>query len=167
MRLYDRDHSIDSFRAQRTARNGKVTASADGTGIVSEAGGLQLTPGAERHRPGQGPEKALERWRPGRAVHSRGRSSPARQWALALGGDCLADVAMLRPQPELYGRWLRIRWSLGCSRGLPSIRWSCSLVPRPSPACGYTTARPIAATRAFYEDGTGSGMRNPVRAGLP
>jgi hypothetical protein len=77
--------------------------SADGTGIVSQAGGLLLirtlrTTGLDR-----GPEEALERWRPARAVHSPGKIIADLAVAVALGGDCLAGVAMLRSQPELFG----------------------------------------------------------------
>jgi hypothetical protein len=77
--------------------------SADGTGIVSQAGGLLLTrvlwvTGLDR-----GLGAALERWRPARAVHSPGKIVADLAVALAMGGDCLADVAMLRSQPELFG----------------------------------------------------------------
>jgi hypothetical protein len=34
---------------------------------------------------------------------TRGRSSPTWPWRWALGGDCLADVVVLRAQPELAG----------------------------------------------------------------
>ena len=33
----------------------------------------------------------------------RGRSSPTSRSAVALGGDCLADIAVLRAEPDLYG----------------------------------------------------------------
>ena len=46
---------------------------------------------------------ALERWRQPRAVHSPGKIITDLAVAVALGGDCLADVAMLRAQPELFG----------------------------------------------------------------
>ncbi len=77
--------------------------SADGTGIVSQAGGLLLTQAVEVVGLGRGLEGALERWRPARAVHSPGKIVTDLVVALALGGDCLADVAMLRSQPELFG----------------------------------------------------------------
>jgi Transposase DDE domain group 1 len=77
--------------------------SADGAGIVSQAGGLLLTQtlratGLDRSLPA-----ALERWRPARAVHGPGKIITDLAVALALGGDCLADVAMVRAQPELFG----------------------------------------------------------------
>ena len=55
-------------------------------------------PGLDR-----GLSAALERWRSPRAVHGRGKVITDLALALALGEDCLADVAMLRAQPELFG----------------------------------------------------------------
>jgi hypothetical protein len=77
--------------------------SADGTGIVSQAGGLLLLRTLRATGLDRGLEEALERWRPGRAVHSPGKIITDLAVAVALGGDCLADVAMLRSQPELAG----------------------------------------------------------------
>ena len=77
--------------------------SADGTGVVSQAGGLLLTRVLRVTGLDRGVEGALERWRPARAVHSPGKIVTDLAVALALGGDCLADVAMLRSQPELFG----------------------------------------------------------------
>jgi hypothetical protein len=44
---------------------------------------------------------ALEQWRAPRAVHDTGKIVADLAAALALGGDCLADIAVLREQPEL------------------------------------------------------------------
>jgi hypothetical protein len=46
---------------------------------------------------------ALEWWRPGRAVHDPGKIVADLAVALALGGDCLADIGLLRAEPELFG----------------------------------------------------------------
>jgi hypothetical protein len=81
----------------------KIMVSADGTGIVSQAGGLLLTRTLRVTGLDHGLDEALERWRPPRAVHSPGKILTDLAVALALGGDCLADVAMLRAQPELSG----------------------------------------------------------------
>jgi Transposase DDE domain group 1 len=88
---------------QPTARSRKIRVSADGTGIVSQAGGLLLTQALRVVGLDRGLEEALERWRAPRAVHSPGKILTDLAVALALGGDCLADVAMLRAEPELYG----------------------------------------------------------------
>jgi hypothetical protein len=77
--------------------------SGDGTGIVSQAGGLLLIRTLRATGLDRGLEEAPERWRPGRAVHSPGKVIADLAVAVALGGDCLADVAMLRAQPELAG----------------------------------------------------------------
>ena len=88
---------------QLTASHSKIMVSADGTGIVSQAGGLLLTRTLRATGLDRGLDTALERWRPARAVHSPGKIITDLAVAVALGGDCLADVAILRAQPELAG----------------------------------------------------------------
>ena len=88
---------------QLTVRHSKIMVSGDGTGIVSQAGGLLLTRTLGVTDLDRGLEAALERWRPARAVHAPGKIIADLAVAVALGGDCLADVAMLRAQPELFG----------------------------------------------------------------
>jgi hypothetical protein len=51
----------------------------------------------------RGLSQALVRWRARRAVHDPGKVITDLAVAVALGGDCLADIAMLRAQPELAG----------------------------------------------------------------
>lgn len=86
-----------------TVGNRKIIVFADGSGIVSQAGGLLLTRTLRAAGLDRGLEEALERWRPGRAVHSPGKIVTDLAVALALGGDCLADVALLRCEPGLFG----------------------------------------------------------------
>jgi hypothetical protein len=88
---------------QLTARSPKIMVSADGSGIVCQAGGLLLTQTLRATGLDRGLDAALERWRQPRAVHSPGKIITDLAVAVALGGDCLADVAMLRAQPELSG----------------------------------------------------------------
>jgi hypothetical protein len=88
---------------QNTARRPKITVSADGTGIVSRAGGVLLTRTLRATGLDQGLAAALGRWRPGRAVHDPGKIIADLAVTLALGGDCLADIAMLRAGPALFG----------------------------------------------------------------
>jgi Transposase DDE domain group 1 len=85
-----------------TARRPKIVVSADGTGIVSQAGGLLLTQTLRATGLDRGLQAGLGRWRLSRAVHDPGKIITDLAVAVALGGDCLADVAMLRAQPELY-----------------------------------------------------------------
>jgi hypothetical protein len=88
---------------QNTVRRTKITVSADGTGLVSQAGVLLLAETARVTRLGEGLAGALARWRAPRAVHDPGKILTDLVTTLALGGDCLADVAVLRSQPELAG----------------------------------------------------------------
>jgi hypothetical protein len=88
---------------QNTARRPKITVSADGRGLVSQAGTLLLAEAARITGLGQGLTGGLARWRAPRAVHDPGKIIGDLVMALALGGDCLADVAVLRAQPELCG----------------------------------------------------------------
>jgi hypothetical protein len=81
----------------------KITVSADGAGIVSQAGAVLLTRTLRVTGLDAGLSEALGRWRPCRAVHDPGKMIADLAVAVALGGDCLADVAMLRAQPQLFG----------------------------------------------------------------
>ena len=91
------------FQVKNTGCCTKITVSADGSGIVSHAGGLLLTRTLQVTGMGRGLSAGLVRWRPGRAVHDPGKIVADLVMALALGGDCLADVAVLRAQPQLFG----------------------------------------------------------------
>ncbi len=51
----------------------------------------------------RGLSEALSPWRSARASHDPGKVLLDVATAVALGGDCLADVAALRAQPELFG----------------------------------------------------------------
>jgi len=46
---------------------------------------------------------ALEPWRSARARHDPGKVLVDLAIAVALGGDCAADLAVVRAQPELFG----------------------------------------------------------------
>ena len=88
---------------KNTGLRSKITVSADGNGLVSQAGGLLLAEALQVTGLGQGLSGALTRWRAPRAVHDPGKIIADLAMALGLGGDCLADVAVLRAQPELAG----------------------------------------------------------------
>jgi Transposase DDE domain group 1 len=96
-----------------TAHRAKITVSADGSGIVSQAGGVLLVQTARLAGLGEGLSAGLARWRAGRAVHDPGKIIADLVVALALGGDCLADVAVVRAQPELFGPVASDRWCPG------------------------------------------------------
>jgi Transposase DDE domain group 1 len=86
-----------------TATRPKITVSADGKGIVSQGGALLLAQTMKATGLDRGLTAALERWRAPRAVHDPGKIVTDLVVMLALGGDCLADIAVLRVQPELAG----------------------------------------------------------------
>jgi Transposase DDE domain group 1 len=88
---------------KNTARRLKITVSADGQGLVSQAGTLLLAETARVTGLGQGLSAGLARWRAPRAVHDPGKILTDLVMTLALGGDCLADVAVLRAEPGLAG----------------------------------------------------------------
>src|SRR5260370_31463703 len=88
---------------QNTARRAKILVSDDGSGIVSQAGALLLTETARITGLGAGLSAGLARWRPWRAVHDPGKAVLDLAVAVALGGDCLADVGVLRAEPALFG----------------------------------------------------------------
>ena len=86
-----------------TARRPKITVSADGRGLVSQAGALLLAETLRVTGLGEGLADGLSRWRTPRAVHDPGKILTDLAMTLALGGDCLADIAVLRSQPDLAG----------------------------------------------------------------
>jgi hypothetical protein len=77
----------------------------DGTGarVVSQAGGLRLARTAAAVGLDGGLSSALARWRKPTAVHDPGKVLLDLAVAVALGGDCLADIAVLREQPAVFG----------------------------------------------------------------
>jgi Transposase DDE domain group 1 len=107
---------------QNTAHRAKVAVSDGGRGIVSHVGALLLTETARVTGLRSGLSAELGRWRPSRAVHDPGKTVLDLAVAVALGGDCLADVSVLRAEAALFGRWRLIRWSPAWSRGWPRTR---------------------------------------------
>jgi hypothetical protein len=88
---------------QNTAARAKITVSDDGRGIVSHAGALLLTQTARATGLQAGLSAGLARWQPPRAVHDPGKIVLDLAVAVAAGGDCLADVGVLRAEPGLFG----------------------------------------------------------------
>jgi hypothetical protein len=80
-----------------------VRVDAAGSGVVSQAGGITLAEtvrvvGLDRALSG-----ALSRWRKPTAVHDPAKVVCDLALTLALGGDCLADIALLRAEPGVFG----------------------------------------------------------------
>jgi hypothetical protein len=86
-----------------TAARPKIMVSADGKGLVSQAGAVLLAQAMQVTGLDRGLREALGRWRAPRAVHDPGKIIADLAMAVALGGDCVADIAVLRAEPELAG----------------------------------------------------------------
>ena len=71
---------------------------------VGQAGGALLTETVAVSGLGLALSAALRPWRKPLAVHDPAKVVVDLAVALALGGDCLADVARLRAEPGVYGR---------------------------------------------------------------
>ena len=70
---------------------------------VGQAGGVLLTETIRAAGLDAGLHTGLARWRRPGAVHDPGKVVLDLALTLALGGDCLADVAVLRAEPGVYG----------------------------------------------------------------
>jgi len=73
------------------------------TGVVSHAGAVVLLRVAEQAGLTAALSEALASWRKPPASHDPGKIVLDVAVALALGGDCLADVGMLRAEPGVFG----------------------------------------------------------------
>jgi len=71
---------------------------------VGQAGGVLLTETIRVSGLGQELSTALDRWRKPTAVHDPAKIMLDLAVTLALGGDCLSDIALLRAEPGVYGR---------------------------------------------------------------
>jgi hypothetical protein len=71
--------------------------------LISSAGAALLLQTARVSGLAEGLSRALLPWRAARSVHDPGKTILDLAVAVGLGGDCLADVAVVRAQPELFG----------------------------------------------------------------
>lgn len=71
--------------------------------LISSSGALLLNETVRVTGLGRGLSVALSPWRSDRAEHDPGKVLLDVAVAVALGGDCLADVAVVRSQPEVFG----------------------------------------------------------------
>ncbi len=92
-----------TFQVKNNARSTKVIVSSDGKGLVSQAGAVLLWETMRATGLARGLSQGLAGWRAPRAVHDPGKIVADLAAAVALGGDCLADIAVLREQPEIAG----------------------------------------------------------------
>lgn len=73
------------------------------SGAVAQAGGVLLTRAAEATGLTASLRAELSTWRKPSAVHDPGKITSDLALSLALGGDCLADLGLLRAAPGVYG----------------------------------------------------------------
>ena len=71
--------------------------------LVSTTGGVLLQHTARLSQLDRTLSAALSPWRSDRATHDPGKVVLDLATAVALGGDCAADVAVVRAQPEVFG----------------------------------------------------------------
>ena len=74
-----------------------------GSRAVGQAGGVLLTETIAATGLGRELSAALGPWRKASAIHDPTKVITDLAVTLALGGDCLADIALLRAEPGVYG----------------------------------------------------------------
>lgn len=84
-------------------RCGGVGVESGRESLISSAGAALLLKSAQVSGLSEELSRALSPWRPARSVHDPGKSVLDLAVTIALGGDCLADAAVVRAQPELFG----------------------------------------------------------------
>jgi hypothetical protein len=97
-------NSRSTFRVKITGLCPRVRVDTSATAAIGQAGGVVLTrtvtgTGLDPHL-----SAALAGWRKRLAIHDPGKIITDLALSLALGGDCLADLALLRAEPGVYGR---------------------------------------------------------------
>jgi hypothetical protein len=81
----------------------RVRVQGDGRQVVSQAGSVLLVETVRKTGLDRALSAALAPWRKPRAVHDPGKILLDLALAVAFGGDCLADIAMLRAEPAVFG----------------------------------------------------------------
>ncbi|WP_329193635.1 IS1380 family transposase [Streptomyces sp. NBC_01435] len=74
-----------------------------GGAVVSQAGGVLLVETVRKTGLDTAISAALAPWRKPRAVHDPGKVLLDLALAVALGGDCLSDIGVLRSEPAVFG----------------------------------------------------------------
>jgi len=82
----------------------RLAVGGSGSGVVSQAGAVLLLRTAESVGLTTALSMALSRWRKPLAVHDPGKIVLDLAIAVALGGDCLADLGLLRAEPGVFGQ---------------------------------------------------------------
>jgi hypothetical protein len=88
---------------KRSGRYPRLTVDGHGSSVVPNAGAVLLLRAAEAVGLDTALAQALEPWRRPLARHEPGKTLLDLAVSLAVGGDCLADLAQLRAAPEVFG----------------------------------------------------------------
>jgi hypothetical protein len=88
---------------KRSGRYPRLTVDGHGSNVVPNAGAVVLLRTAEAVGLDGALSKAIEPWRRPLARHDPGKILLDLAVSLAIGGDCLADLAQLRAAPEVCG----------------------------------------------------------------
>ena len=83
----------------------RVHTDAAAAGVVSSAGVVLLVEAVRVSGLDTALSQELARWRKPTAVHDPAKILLDLALTLAAGGDCLADIALLRGQPGVFCRW--------------------------------------------------------------
>jgi Transposase DDE domain group 1 len=134
-----------------------LSASSTSVGVVSHAGAALLLQTVDKTGLASELSTALRRWRKPGASHDPGKVVIDLAVALALGGDCLADIALLREQPGVFGPVTSDPTVSRPSRPWPPTRprrWRRSALraPRPGQLAGLSQVprRPIIGLMSFF-----------------
>ncbi|PFG33032.1 IS1380 family transposase [Sanguibacter antarcticus] len=120
----------------------RLRVSSSATAAVGQAGGVLLTETVRATGLDRTLSTGLARWRKATAVHDPGKVVADLAIALALGGDALADVAVLRGESGLYG-------SVASD---PTVSRTIAALAADAPAAlrAIDTARAAARARAWH-----------------
>jgi hypothetical protein len=88
---------------KRSGRYPRLTVDGHGSSVVPNAGAVLLLRTAEAVGLDAALSQVLEPWRRPLARHDPGKILLDLAVSLAVGGDCLADLAQLRAAPEVFG----------------------------------------------------------------
>ncbi|MFB6850544.1 IS1380 family transposase [Streptomyces sp. NPDC056373] len=88
---------------KRSGSYPRVRVEGGGRAVVSQAGSVLLVETVRKSGLDAAISAGLTPWRKPRAVHDPGKVLLDVALAVALGGDCLADVGMLRAEPGVFG----------------------------------------------------------------
>jgi hypothetical protein len=130
----------------------RVRVDASGSGVVSQAGGVLLVETIRASGLDLALSTALRPWCKPTARHDPGKVVLDLAVALALGGDCLADVALLREQPGVFGL---VASDPTVSRTIDTLAADVSRALK-----AINTARAVARARAWKRAGEHAPDRN-------